>query len=338
MKTILQHTAIFWDAFLILWKSKFLVFFGLFLGGLSVLYENGFNPNQYESTEILEQNLRQYMENIFIFVQNNPQETILIAAEVAAIIFILFLLEVFSLSAIIRSVHASQKKICISFKKSLFLSKAIFRKMLLLRLLFLAIFSGVILILTAPILLIISYTNNSGLSAITSIIAGILLLYLLIVITYTRKYAQIYLATSKLSIPSAIEAGYLLFIKNDMSSIGIFIVISIIRSVFLVAVGLVSLFLLGITFANAQPFWQLFDPNTWNTLPVKSIATLSVFFLMHILAQSAWEAYNHTVWVLFFEKIAKHPETLETEKVSEKNSLERKAFSEAPTGDTSEIR
>lgn len=298
----------------IAWKNKCLWWFGLLVALISISgYLNYIFPNSFEDIPATQEKILRFAD----------QHLALIIISVIAI-FIFFIvigiLGVFGRGALIKLVHATAKMKPSNFKIGLAEGKKYFWRLLTLEL-FLGIFLFIILaIISVPIIFL--FINQSYiLGAILAIVGALLFIPLIVLSFFLRAYGQLYIVLGGISLRSAIENAYALFLKNLSISVIMFLLLMIADIIFSFIVMLVSISI-GIVFSILEFVVHSILKNTEATVFVG----LGIFtgIILFLVLRAIYETFLQTVWVLFFHEIATPKESATaTEIILEKNPISK---------------
>lgn len=296
----------------IVWKNKFLLWFGLLIALGSPGSFNFGGENNWNGKGDTAKN----------FMETHWQLALAVALVLFAICIALFLLSLIGKAGLIRSVNllVSGKKS--NFKKGWKEGQKYLGKLVWLFLLFFVATLAIILILGTPV----AYLALTG-SWISAILVGMLavaiFIPLLFVLALTNIFAGFYIVLSDLKVWSAVESGYNLLLKNIKNSIifGLLLIaVSIVAAIFFLPVALVSAVIL-------IPAGTLFYFLNKVAFAIFLIIAVIIFLIVVLFVSSVFASYKTTAWTLFFREIAK-TESEDMAKVSEEE-LE-KGISAAP--------
>jgi hypothetical protein len=316
MKKI-QYGDILKRAFLITWNNKFLWIFGLFIFLGSLGSNINFNAGKISETN-------EKIQSAISFIQNNFAVTLATSLGILAVIVLLFLLRLLGMAAIIKSISNlsvyGQSKIKIIFSEA---REYLWRLLLLEIIISLGLFL-MFLVLLGPVSYLFMLKADT-LAVISSIIAALIFLPLLLLAYFLRKYAYFYIVLGNVKIKVSLELAYSLLRKNIRESlvmgcaailaaiaftvsVCIFLVIS---ALLIAALGLLLYFLLAKTSAVI--------------ICALGCAIEAIIFL---LLSSWYFSFMQTAWVLFFQDIS-------LEKQTEKKLTEKlESAKEIPAAET----
>ncbi len=317
----IDYLKIFRDAWKIIWKNRFLWWFGLFLimpGILNLQYSPQRDNNSQE-------NWPAAFEKIHLqeFLANHATP-IAFALGILSVLFLVFLvIRLISRGALIKSTQRILKNEPADFRLGFKDGKKYFWKILTI-----LFFSGLaivffIIVLAIPIIILFN-AKSYIIGGILALIAIIILIPLLILCKYLQVYASFYIVLADLKPWLAVENAYMLFKKNILSSI--------IMSLLFIPLGIISFFVLIALFLTILIVFGLIGLVLFFILKdtgaiIAIVLGLLAFILAAILFYSIFSAFSEVSWVLFFHVIATPKEK---EKIKEKVS-EEKTVSALPT-------
>jgi hypothetical protein len=285
----------------VVWKNKFLLWFGLLValgspGSFNIGGENNWNGKGNAAKN---------------FMETHWQLVIAIALILFAICITLFLLSLVGKAGLIKSVNLIVSKKKSSFKTGWKEGKKYLGKLLQLFLMFFFATFAIILVLGTPVAYLA--ITESWISAIlVGMLAVAIFIPLIFVLALTNIFAEFYIVLSDLKVRSAIESGYNLLLKNIKNSIifGLLLVaVSIVAGVILLPVALIMAIIL-------IPAGTLFYFLNKIAFAIFLIIAVLLFLIAVLFVSSVFAAYKTTAWTLFFREIAK-VESEEALKVSE---------------------
>jgi hypothetical protein len=293
----INYLAIFKKAWEIIWNNKYLWWFGLFIGtggfGLNFNFgSQGKNTSQSFSGEV-ESKMAEFASHNFTLV-------LAIAAIVLILILFFLVLGILSYAGLLKSINASLKSEKIGFWKGLTLGKKYFWGLFLIGLLAGLVILGVIIVLSTPVIFLF-YLKSYILAVFTMIAAILIFIPIMILVSFISKYTRLFLVLSDLGIKASLENGYQLFRKNIASSIImglLFIPVSILAGMALIAAVLA----VGLVFVIFGLILYLLLSKIG--IAIAAILGLLALILLLLLFRSAYSAFYHTSWFLFFREIA----------------------------------
>lgn len=305
MKSI-AYFEILKKALLIAWKNKFLWVFGLL-----VSLGSGISNMNWNMGKVSPENEEQ-AEKILNFIQQNPKIFIgIVFAAILLMMFFLFL-RIMGNAGIIKAAsdiavysQSTVKNIFKEIKKyfwPLFLVEAIVGMTIL----------AVVLAMLIPVLYLFSI-KSFVFATVSFSIALIILIPLIILACFIRKYACFYVVIGNIKVKMALEYAYGLFIKNIKESLTMGIIAfaigiaAIVPILFFIFVSIVIFALLGLL------FYVVFAKIGGITILIVGIIFGGLSLLIF---SSAYATFMQTAWVLFFQEISleKQRKKIATEK------------------------
>ncbi len=183
------------------------------------------------------------------------------------------------------------------------------KKVAVLRLIFVALKIASILLFISPALFFV-FQKNWGTAIFLGIIALIALLIALIFLSYVFRYSFLYLLGGNLSLKESIDRGHDLFLKkwkqtviaslitvasHIVSGIGAFILLFIFLILCALISGLIGLIIV-IIIGKIYLYWVI------GVLGV--LLVLTPVLLFAIILSAVWQSFLTTFWFLFFKEIA----------------------------------
>lgn len=306
MKEI-QYLKILEQSFLLSWKNKFLWFFG-FLVFFGSLVENiNFNKNTFFGAGS--------SPSLFVdFLNQHKDQLFLIASLALAVIIFSYGLKILSSGALILSLNNpvlyKQSKFWQIFKESYEYFWRLFSIDFFLGFAVLTIF----FVLSVPVVILFSLHANAF-GVLASIVVGLILIPLLVIVFYLKKFGYIFIVLNNANFRSALEFSYNIFHKHlkeslvmGLVAIGLGLCLGVVSAALLILVALIFLpFLLVSYFFLAKTGMLLL----LGLGLVVSIATL-------ILVSSFFNVFVQAVWLSFFSQISMQKITERTMEEEEK--------------------
>lgn len=289
-----QYFEILKRAFLMVWENKFLWFFGLliFLGSFYVSFNFNSNGTAEQSDRI-----REIFSN---YIQKYPKLFIGLVLTLVVLMIILFVLRVIATAAIIKSANNiavyGQSKISAIFSEA----RKYFWQLALLEIIIGFAFAIVVVILIIPIIYL-WILKATILAILSAIIATIILLTLIIIAQYLRKYAYFYIVLGNMKIKIALESAYILLIKNIWESL-IMGLIGI--GVGMVAMMVIFVFILAIAIMCAPFGFIIYLAFAKTGALVILILGIIIGCAAMLTLLSFLTAFMQSAWVLFFQEIS----------------------------------
>ncbi len=264
----------------------------LVLGGGGMNWNFGF-PNQREGLNVSKYEIGNFFNEHLVWI-------LLGATALLILILALIALKIIAQAGIIKAVNHLKKREKTSFSCSFREGKKYFWKLLLLGIILGLALLAILVAIFLPIVflfLIKSYI----LAILMTLTAAIIIIPLVVLFCFVKKYAYFYLVLSNLNIKPALECGYQLFRRNILGSLilgflfiplGIVLAFLIIASLITIAIPLV---IIGVVFYAVS-------------LKTGVIATvvigIIVFLFLILFIQSIYQTFYQTAWYLFFQEIA----------------------------------
>lgn len=308
----IDYLKIFRDAGKIVWKKRFLLWFGLFLalpGMLNFRFSPSDDPRTKETWDRLAANIHPQQ---FLAAHTG---LVIILAVIAFFAFLSFLVLGFiSQGALIKSTQMILKSKPSGFRLGFAAGRRYFWKII--SILF---FSGILLffclvILIAPIVFLFT-AKSYVIGTLLALCAIAILIPLIVIYIYLRRYACLYAVLADINVWLAMENAYALFRRNVWPSIImslLFIPLGILAFLTMLLFALVFLVIFGLF------GFVLYLVIKQAGIIIAAVIGGSAFLLTVLTFYSAFNAFSEVAWVLFFHIIAAPQKTQEvTEKVSE---------------------
>ena len=315
MKAII-YSEIVKQAFEIAWKNKFLWVFGLL-----VSLGSGISNINLNMGGISSENEGQ-LDGTVSFIQQNPEIATGILITMIFLIIIFFSLRIIANAGIIKTV-SNINVYSQSTVKGIFLEiKKYFWPLVSMELLIGLAVGLIILTMLAPILYLFSLKNYI-LGATSLAIAVVIIIPLIILACFIRKYASFYIVVGNMKIKMAIEYAYGLFKKNIKESLlmGIAaIFIGIITAILTLAALLLFILLFALLGFIAYIIFAKIG------LVIILIIGIIAGIIFLLLFSSAYAVFIQAVWILFFQEISLEKKS----KIALSENIEAKNESPAP--------
>ena len=308
MKAI-PYLEILKKAFSISWKNKFLWVFGLFvsLGSGSGMLNTSWDKNSGFSSEN-----KEHADKIINFIQNNPEIIFTVAIVVILLIILFFFLRIIGSAGLIKAasniVVYSQSTIKGIFSET----KKYFWTLVLAEIAISLAILAIILIMFVPTMYL--FALKAYIFGAISLAGAILIIIPLVVLAcFIRKYSFFYIVIGNMKIKMALECAYRLFRKNIKESllmgiIAIAIGMIVVIPIFIFLLAAVVLFVLvgflaHLIFAKAG---------------LAVVVIIGIIFGVAVLLvfSSAYVTFMQVMWVLFFQEIS-------LEKLQKKIAIEK---------------
>jgi hypothetical protein len=305
-KQTIQYWEIVGQAIKSTWNKKYLWWFGLLasLSGGSNFFLNFPSRNNQNSGQA-------EMDTFYQFINN--YWTLIFAAITALIIlfFIFFILGLIGRGALIRALEKSQRGEKMNFRQGLRDGRKYFWQILAINLTIGISLLLAIIVMAIPITFM--FINKAiFVGATFTLLAFIILIPLFFLAAFLKNYGYLYLLLAKLRPWAALENAYALLLNNLPASILMLLVIILTSFVFglvvfSVSVPVILIFMLigGLAYLAAKIAGVIV------VAVIGGLVILAAFFLL----RAVYETFVQTVWILFFQEIAK-PKV--EEKIAEK--------------------
>jgi len=289
----IQYLDIIKRAFVITWKNKFLWIFGflLFIGILPL--ELGAKRDLIVPVNsVAATYLKTYWEKY-------PATSVFIAIVLILLAFILLLLRLISIAAIIKSANNIAVYKQSSILKIFFETKKYLGKLFILDFILISIFAIISSILFIPIVYLFSLGAYISFG-ISSVIAGVMIICLIVLVYFLRKYSQIYLVLSEMRLKIAIESAYDLFERKAKESL-LFGIIAIGLRIGMALVSIAILIMVGIVITPLALLCYIMFAKAG--IVIASALGLIIAIIAMMLAYSWFELFIQALWVQFFQEI-----------------------------------
>jgi len=295
----INYLEIFKRAWAIAWHHKYLWWLGLFAGsGMGFNFPSGLQKETENNA---------WNEKIALFLENHLPLILGIIAFTIALVIILELLKILAFNGLIRSVFGIEKGETKTLGEAIKEGKKFFARVLGIRILFYFLTLALILVLALPVIFLFS-THSYVLGSLTALMAFAILIPALVIFSFISQYGSFYILTSDISVRSALEQGYKIFVKNIGSSLIMSLLFIPIE--FLVGSILIIPILVTATLVAFFPF--ILPINFWIGIPF-----IILFLILLLFVRSIFSVFYHTAWLLFFKEIA----TTKKEEVEIKTEL-----------------
>jgi hypothetical protein len=297
------------EAFRLTWRNKFLWFFGFFVGatGGSFNFPANFGGQQGDMPlGPASGPLRWISENLALFI------TIVIAAVVVlALIFIV--LAMISHGALAESVAALHRGESRRFGLAWRAGTANFWRVLVLKILFLLMALGLVLLLALPVLLgglaVFSLTDSTGLRVL-SVVLGIVVAVVALIVVFVpfaivNQFALRELVVSGRRVLDSVGGGFGLLRRN----LGRSLLVWLLQLGVMLGLGiavLVVILILGAILLG--PAIALFATDRATAGVVAGVVGGLLFLVPVFVISGAISAFNHTYWTLAYLRLIDYPE------------------------------
>jgi hypothetical protein len=278
----------------ITWSNKYLWWFGLFLalgGGASFNFPMGNNS----SDQVLKS--EGMIGNIF---QQYWQIAIVIGIVLFLFILAVFVFRILSQAGIIKEIDKVEKNDQGNFKRGIAGGKKYFWKLILLEILVGFLVLAILVILGIPVAFLF-FLKAYLFGFLSAFLAVVIFIPLVILISFSRKYAVFYLILADLGVKDSLEKGYCIFRKN--------ILMSIVMSLIFIPIGIILFFtMIFLVLAITIIFFPMgliayFIFLKTGVIIVASL-TILVFIICLIVLSAVYQVLYQASWYLFFKEIA----------------------------------
>jgi hypothetical protein len=303
-KKEIPYVEILKQAARIIWRNKFLLWFGVLMALGSPGSFNIGNSEDWNGKGDAAKN----------FMETHWQLVLAVGLILFAVGIALFLISLIGKAGLVRSVSLIAQNKKMNFREGWKTGK---RYMWNLFKLFLLIFSAtitIVLILAIPVIFLA--VKGSWMSAVlVGLLAVAIFIPLAFVLALTNIFAEFYIVLSDLKVWSAVEAGYNLLLKNIKDSI----VFSLLILAVNIAAGIILLPVLGVALLVLVPSGMLFYYLSKIVFGIFLVFAILLFVAFALFISSIFLTYKTTAWTLFFREIAK-VESEEAAKIIEEES------------------
>jgi len=292
------------EAARIVWRNKFLLWFGVLMAlGSPGSFNIGNNENWGEKSDAAKN-----------FLETHWQIVLAVALVLFAIGIILFLISLVGKAGLVRSVNLIVQNKKTTFRAGWREGKKYLWRLFRLFLLFFFATMIIILVLALPVVYL-AVTGSWVGAVLVGLLAIAIFIPLIFILALTNIFAEFYIILSDLKVWSAVESGYNLLLKNILNSIVfglLLMVINLAAMIIFFPVAAIALFIL-------VPAGVLFYYLNKIVFGIFLAIAILLFVLTILLVSSIFLTYKTTAWTLFFREIAK-VENEEAEKVAEKET------------------
>ncbi|MDI6777770.1 MAG: hypothetical protein QMD77_01115 [Patescibacteria group bacterium] len=289
------------EAAQIVWKNKFLLWFGVLMALGSPGSFNAGNSEDWNGKGDAAKN----------FMETHWQLVLGIGLVLFAVGVALFLLSLIGKAGLVKSANLIAQNKKTTFRTGWGEGKKYLWKLFKLFLLF--FFATIIIVSVLALPVVFLAIKGSWVSALVmGLLAIAIFVPLVFILALTNIFAEFYIILSELKVWSAVEAGYNLLLKNIKSSI----IFSLLILVVSIAAGMVFLPLFGVTLLILVPAGILFYYMNKIAFGIFLALAILLFLAFALFVSSIFLTYKATAWTLFFREIAK-VESEETAKALE---------------------
>lgn len=288
------------EAARIVWRNRFLLWFGLLIAlGSPGSFNISGNEEHFGGKGEAARN----------FFETHWQMVLIIALVLFAIGIILFLISLVAKAGLIKSVNLISQGQATNLKQGFRSGKKYWKKLLgIFFLFFLATFL-VVVVLAVPVIYLVIAKSWAG-AILVGLLAIAIFIPLMFIFSLTKIYSEFYIILSGLRVRSAIEAGYNLLIKN----IGNSFIFGLLLVAVGIAAGIVIIPVAGIALVILVPAGIAFYYLSKIAFAIFLGFAILLFLAVILFVATIFQTYRMTAWTLFFQEIAKveKPETEKT--------------------------
>jgi len=303
MKKKIDYVAIVKEAINITKRHRTLWWFGflaIFSGSYSS-FNYSFPSNNSENGEISEMEMMSMLRKVSFYWELYKEWIILGIILIVILLIALYIIGLIGRGALINSIFKSIKKEAFSFSSGLKTGVYFLGRLFLIKLFFSVAFLILAFVLIFPIVrlaVLESYTIAISLG----IVAFLLLVSSAILFFYFRRYGEMYLIGSDLSISNSIKLAYRLFEKNIKESLLMGLVLIALN----IVVGVVMVFvLLGLLIPLGIAGAIIYKLAGELTIIILAVIAVLIFVGFLFLISSILNVFFEAIWVLFFHEIAR---------------------------------
>ena len=304
----MNYGALLSEAFSLVWRHKFLWFFGFFVsGGTSFNFPTNFEVGQGNMPFGPDAGpLRWISENLVLFLT-----AVIAVVVVLALVFIV--LAMISHGALAESVAALHRGEPRRFGPAWRAGTANFWRVLALKILFFLMALGLVLLLAIPVLLVgvavFSLTDSTGLRILTVVLGVIFAVVALIVVfvpfAIVNQFALRELIVGGRRVLDSIGGGFRLLRRN----IGRSLLVWLLQLGVMLGLGVATLVVIAILGAILLgPAIALFATDHTTAAVVAGAVGGLLFLVPLFVISGALSAFNHTYWTLAYLRLTDFPE------------------------------
>lgn len=299
-------------AWQILWRAKYLWFFGLFAvlignsGELNLVINNfsSISEGAVSLSGLKELYLKgtfgSFSANARVLLANfNWAALVLLLILLALAIFVIWL-SVVSQAGLINGAYKEYHKQPSDFASSFKIGRQNFWRVLGINIIGKFIIYGILLIIGLPLtLMYLRQASETG-QLLLILLSFIILIPLAVIISFLVKYAVIFAILKKESVGQAIKSGWQLFIKNWIVSIEMAIIL------FLVSIAAIIVMILAaivLTIPLSLLLYIFYALKVQGLLMLVVVLSLALFILLLFWISALLSTYQMISWVLLFDRL-----------------------------------
>jgi hypothetical protein len=305
------------EAFRLTWRNRFLWFFGFFIvgGGGSFNFPANFGGQEMRNPlGPAAGPLRWISDNLVLFLTA-------VIAVVVVLTLIFLVLSMISHGALAESVAALHRGETRGFGSAFRAGTANFWRVLGLKVLFLLIALGLMLVIFLPVVLgglaAFTLTDSTGLRVL-AVVLGVIFVFVALVVVFLpfaiiNQFGLRELVVSRRRITESIAGGFRLFRRN----IGRSLLVWLIQLAVMLGLGIALLVVLVIFGAILLgPAIALFATDHTTAGVVAGVVGGILFLVPVFVISGAIGAFNHAYWTLAYLRLVEPPEDLEPAQAS----------------------
>ena len=283
------------ESFIFAWQKKYLWWFGL----LIVLGNFGSFNFSFDSEEFEEN--QEVIGKAISFISAHQNLFIAIVIILILLFILFFILSILGKGALIKTIYIELEVGKSNFKTGLKFGKKFFWKLLTLTALTFFFIIGILLIMAIPIVFLI-FSGVIVPAIILIIIAFLILIPLFFLVYFLLSFSRIYLVLGNLSIKQSLENAYSLLRKNIAPSLVLFFILAITGIIFFFCTIIILIpFIIIFTLLGLLLYFLLKITGIIITVSIAIPILLIIFFIL----RSFYKVFHQTVWIKFFQIIAK---------------------------------
>jgi len=303
-------------AWQILWRAKYLWFFGLFAvlvansGEVNLVIDNF--SNLAEQGTFLQDLKALYSQEVVgsfgtvfnsLFANFDWSTLVLVVLLLGLFLFILWL-AISSQAGLIGGAYKEYRKQPSDFMSAFKIGRQSFWRVLGVNVIGKVIIYGILLIIGLPIVLVYFRQTSDTARLLYMLLAFIILIPLAVIISFLIKYAVIYTVIKKDSVGQAIKNGWKLFIKNWIVSIEMAIILFLVT----ILVGIVmALAAVVLAIPLALLMYLFYALGISGLMMFTVVFSLILFIVLLIWLGALLSTYQITCWTLLLDRLESGP-------------------------------
>lgn len=297
----------------VLWWFGFLSIFA----GMGGSFNGNFSGNSSDKNNLDEMEYASLFRKVSFYWENYTEWIILGIILILIFCIGLFIIGLIGKSALIDSIVKVIKNEQVTFVAGFKRGTGFLKRIFLMSLLTVVTFLMFIFLVIFPVVRLF-ILKSYGIAIFLGLVGFMLIFFVSILYFYLIRYAQIYLISSNLGVFESIKLAYRLFEKNMKESLImglVMIAVSFVLGIGILLIALVIFIPGGILAALA---YKMMSDLALIVLGILAGLLIIGFF---IFISSVLNVFSQTVWVLFFNQIAKQEEkgdSLEAEREATK--------------------